>query len=47
MNEGLKDRLFKVMFNYKATPGVALDDNFNDDTFKKWLAREETWQKIL
>lgn len=45
LNEGLKDRLFKVMFNFKVTPGVDWDGNFNDETFKNWLATVKTWSE--
>lgn len=43
LNKGLSDRLFTIMFHYKATPGVDWEGNFNETVFREWLAAVKTW----
>lgn len=43
LNEGLQKRLFMLLFQYKATPGVGWNGHFDEENFKKWLEKVKAW----
>ena len=43
LNEGLKERLFAILFQYKVVPGIDLDGEFEENVFKDWMEHVKSW----
>lgn len=45
LNEGLSNRLFKILFQFKVTPGIDENGCFNETGFKSWMNYVKDWSK--
>lgn len=45
LNKGLVDRLCNVLFQYKVTPGVNWDGDFDENIFRVWMEYVKKWSK--
>ncbi len=45
LNKGLADRLFKVLFHYKVTPGINWNGDFDENRFRYWMNSVKKWSK--
>ena len=43
LNKGLEDRLFRILFQFKVTPGINYDGDFSDKQFQEWIEYVKTW----
>ena len=45
LNEGLRERLFEILFRFKVTPGIDWDGSFDEEKFRSWMDYVKTWSR--
>lgn len=43
LNEGMKERLFEVLFQFKVTPGINWNGEFEEEQFRIWINSVKSW----
>lgn len=43
LNEGMRERLWAILLEYKVTPGVDWNGKFHENVFQSWMASVKAW----
>lgn len=43
LNEGMRERLWVILLEYKVTPGVDWNGKFHENVFQSWMASVKAW----